>query len=63
MSKKLEYSEDMTTWKVIGACPDDEFQEKWAALQQWIEEQQPYGFFRAIDDSRSVQEIIDSIKD
>jgi len=51
MSKRLEFSEDLKSWKVLGACEDSEFETKWAALQKWIVEQQPYGFFRAVDDA------------
>jgi hypothetical protein len=57
MSKRLEFSEDLKSWKVLGACEDSEFETKWAALQKWIVEQQPYGFFKAVDDARSVDDI------
>jgi hypothetical protein len=57
MSKRLEYSEDLENWKTIGACEDSEYENAWAELQKWIEEQQPYGFFRAVSDPRSVDEI------
>lgn len=58
MSKRLEYSEDLENWKTIGACEDSEYEEAWAALQQWIEEKQPYGFYRAVDDPRSIPDIV-----
>ena len=61
MSKILEHSNDTKIWKPIGVVEDSDFQKKWAELQQWIKEEQPYGFFRAIDDSRSVEEIIDQL--
>jgi hypothetical protein len=61
MSKRLEFSEDMKSWRVLGACTDEEYPESWATLQKWIEEQQPYGFFRAVDDTRSVDDIINEL--
>jgi len=61
MSKRLEFSEDMKSWKTLGACTEEEYPEKWASLQQWIEEQQPYGFFRAVDDARDVEAIFNDM--
>jgi hypothetical protein len=61
MSKRLEFSEDMKSWRTLGAVTDEEYPEKWANLQGWIEEQQPYGFFRAMDDARTVEEIFNEI--
>ena len=58
MSKRLEFSEDMKSWKTIDAWIDEEYFVKWASLRQWIEEQQPYGFFRVVDDTRDVETII-----
>lgn len=58
MSKRIEHSEDTKTWKTFAACEDADFEEAWAGLQKWIEEQQPYGFFRAVDDPRPIKEII-----
>jgi hypothetical protein len=61
MNKRLEFSEDMKSWKTIGACTDEEYSVKWANLQKWIYEQQPYGFFRAVDDTRDVETIFKEV--
>jgi hypothetical protein len=57
MSKRLEFSEDSKNWRTIGACEDADYEHAWAELQKWIEEDQPYGFFRAVDDPRAINEI------
>lgn len=59
MSKRLEHSEDMKNWNTVAAWEDSEVEKKWAKLQEWIKSYQPYGFFRAVDDPRTVQEIIE----
>jgi hypothetical protein len=58
MSKRLEFSVDSCNWKTIGVCEDSEYEYAWAELQKWIEAEQPYGFFRAVDDPRSIVEIV-----
>ena len=49
MSKHVEYSTDFKTWKVVGEWTDDEASENWKKLQQWICDEQPYGFFRLVN--------------
>lgn len=59
MSKRIEFSEDLKTWKILGAWEDSEYEERWKKLQEWIHSVQPYGFFRAVDDPRTTKEIVE----
>lgn len=47
--KRVEFSEDMKTWKTLGEWSEEEVKEKWEKLQQWINDTQVYGFFRMVD--------------
>ena len=50
MSKRVEYSEDMKTWKTLGIWTEEEAKENWPQLQNWIEQTQVFGFFRMVDE-------------
>ena len=48
--KVVEHSTDWETWKRwIGPGPDDEILKAWEKVQEFIEQEQPYGFFRCVD--------------
>lgn len=50
MSKRVEYSTDMIEWKNLGVWTEEEAEENWPKLQEWIEQTQVFGFFRMVDE-------------
>lgn len=44
--KILEFSENMKDWEVRAIWTEEEAPAEWKKLIEWIEGDQPYGFFR-----------------
>lgn len=49
--KAIEHSNDLVVWKRwIGPGPDDDIMKLWLGdVATFIEEEQPYGFFRVVE--------------
>jgi len=47
--KIIESSTDLMTWKpFIGPGPDEQVEAAWQEVQLWIQQEQPFGFFRMV---------------